>query len=128
MTYYLDIIYNFLQDQGYTNIFIDYDPGTAPERIFIQNTGGTQIDRPNYYRDFSLYVRRNSRQTARQVCETLQELLANRDLTNGTDTINKIEITQPSMFFAVDSNTGKQTEFVFSARCLVVDKNLNRIT
>jgi hypothetical protein len=123
MTYYLDEIYDLLTANGYANIFIDYDPGTSEERIFLQNTGGTGFETPARNRDFSLYVRRNSRKTAREVCETIEELLHNQQL---ADT-SKIHITQPSMFFAVDPHTGKQTEFVLSARCLVVDNNMDRI-
>jgi len=43
MTYYLQTITTLLTTAGYTNVFYDYDNPSVEERIFLQNTGGEQM-------------------------------------------------------------------------------------
>ena len=114
-----------LTTAGFLDVFYDYDNPQIEERIFIQNTGGTtETNQPNLRKDFSLYVRRNNRGTARVDAQTIFKLLAgNESQING---ILKITASSPELY-SIDVNSGLASEFIINGVCLCLDNDLNRI-
>jgi len=126
MTYYLQTITTLLTTAAYKNVFYDYDNPSVEERIFLQNTGGEQMQAnvPNLNKDFSIYIRRNKRETARTDAEAIFVLLAGNEAQSAG--ILKITVSSPELF-SVDVNSGLTSEFIINGTCLCVDNALNRI-
>jgi len=127
MTYYIQLIQEFLTANGYANVFYDYDNPKFEERIFIENVGGLAVEpnQPVLYRDFAVYVRRNKRATARNVTETIFTLLNGNNIAQSG--ILKIECITPPTVYTIEPTTGNQSEYIIQFRCMIVDNSQNRI-
>ena len=126
MTYYLETLTGILTTAGYSSVFYDYDNPSTEERIFLQNTGGGQVEanQPTLSKDFSIYIRRNNRATARTVADAIFVLLAGNEAQ--TAGILKITVSTPELF-SVDVNSGLPSEFIINGTCLCLDNALNSV-
>lgn len=109
MAYYLDKIADYLEAQGYTNIFVDYyieagsDTSTDPSIILMAEGGSKTVNIPYNVFDFAIYVRRANKLEARETAQALFELLDSRG--DIGDPVLRLKTRQSPYFYSTTGNT-----------------------
>lgn len=118
MKYVLLTIQEMLENEGYQNLFVDYQP-EQKEKIVIMNSGGVMAPgQPVIRTDFDVYAGSSNNVTASDTINSLFEFLNNNyGLIDDKNKIINIEVTNTPRFFVYNVNA-KSYEYIASFQIL----------